>query len=248
MEKMKCIIVDDESMGRKLIEENVRQVPYLELVTTCKNSFEAIEALQNYTIDLLFSDIQMPGLMGTQMLEGLKNKPLTIFITAYEEYALKGYELEVVDYLIKPVGLDRFMAACHKAYNQFKLIHAIESEKIGTINEDLSQDDFFFVNVEYSMVRISIPEIRYIEGLKDYIKIYIAGEKYPILTKITMKAIEVKVRPHRFLRVHKSFIVNLRKIDFVKNQRIKIGESDIPVSDSFNQELMEILHETKPKS
>lgn len=243
---MRCIIVDDESMGRKLIEENVKQVPFLELVGTCKNAFEAIELLQNEKIDLMFSDIQMPGLMGTEMISGLKNRPLVIFITAYEEYALKGYELDVVDYLVKPVGMERFMAACNKAHNQFLLIKNLMEEKIGTINEQMSTEDFFFVNVEYAMVKISIPTIRYIEGLKDYVKIYIEGEKYPILTKITMKALEVKVAPHKFLRVHKSYIVNLRKIDSVKNQRIKIGEVEIPVSDTHNQELMDILHGTRP--
>lgn len=243
---MRCLIVDDESMGRKLIEEHVKHVPFLELVASCKDGFEAMEVLQNESIDLLFSDIQMPGLLGTEMVGSLKQKPLVIFITAYEEYALKGYELDIIDYLVKPVGMERFLTACNKAQNQFQLIKNLKSGKIGTIAESLSGEDFFFVNVEYSMVKISIPSIRYIEGLKDYVKIYIDGEKYPILTKVTMKALESKVEPHRFLRVHKSYIVNLRKIDSVKNQRIKMGEMEIPVSDSHNQILMDILHSSRP--
>lgn len=247
MEKLQCIVVDDENMGRKLLEENVRQIPFLELVASCKNAFDAMEVLQKQSVDLIFLDIQMPGMLGTQFLQTLKEKPLTILVTAYDHYAVESYELDVVDYLMKPVSIERFSLAAHKALELFQL----KKNKLGTNSktttpEAAPQEDFFFVNVEYSLVKISIPQITHIEGLKDYVKIYLEGEKRPILTKLTMKSIEAKVSSHLFMRVHKSFIVNMRKIESIKQQRIKIGNFDIPVSDSHASELMEKLNFTRP--
>lgn len=246
MEKLQCIVVDDENMGRKLLEENVRQLPFLELVASCKNAFEAMEVLQTQTVDLIFLDIQMPGMLGTQFLQTLKEKPLTILVTAYDHYAVESYELDVVDYLMKPVSIERFSLAAHKALELFQnKKNKLDSGSKAVIPE-LAQEDFFFVNVEYALVRISIPQITHIEGLKDYVKIYLEGEKRPILTKLTMKSIEAKVANHSFMRVHKSFIVNMRKIESIKQQRIKIGTFEIPVSDSHASELMEKLNFTRP--
>ncbi len=240
MEKMNCIVIDDESMGRKLVEENIRQIPFLNLVASCKNAFEAMEVLSTQSVDLIFSDIQMPGMLGTQFLQSLKDKPLVIFITAYEQYAVESFSMDVVDYLVKPVSLERFSLAVHKA---LKIFNAEKNSGISVpeikMETALPKEDFFFVNVEYSLVKIPISQVTHIEGLKDYIKIYLEGEKRPILTKMTMKSIEARVLDHLFMRVHKSFIVNLRKIDSIKHQRIKIGAFDIPVSDSHASELME---------
>ena len=240
---MNCIVVDDENMGRKLLEENVRQIPFLNLVASCKNAFEAMEQLQSNSIDLIFLDIQMPGMLGTQFIQTLAKKPLVIFVTAYDNYAVESYQLDAVDYLMKPVSLERFSLAANKAYQLFKL----QKPAVATAAAPQEAlEDFFFVNVEYSLVRISIPQISHIEGLKDYVKIYLDGERRPVLTKTTMKSLEAKVMPHGFMRVHKSFIVNLRKIESVKQQRIKIGTFDIPVSDSHAAELMEKLNFTRP--
>lgn len=240
MEKMNCIVIDDESMGRKLVEENIRQIPFLHLIASCKNAFEAMEALSTHSVDLIFSDIQMPGMLGTQFLQSLKDKPLVIFVTAYEQYAVESFSMDVVDYLVKPVSLERFSLAAHKALKIFQVEKNTNIPQTTITTETASQkEDFFFVNVEYSLVKIPIQQVTHIEGLKDYIKIYLQGEKRPILTKMTMKSIEARVSDHLFMRVHKSFIVNLRKIDSIKHQRIKIGEFDIPVSDSHSAELME---------
>lgn len=240
MEKMNCIVIDDESMGRKLVEENIRQIPFLHLVASCKNAFEAMEVLSNQSVDLIFSDIQMPGMLGTQFLQSLKDKPLVIFVTAYEQYAVESFSMDVVDYLVKPVSLERFSLAVHKALKIFQAEKNINTPQASLSTEaTLPKEDFFFVNVEYSLVKISIQQVTHIEGLKDYIKIYLQGEKRPILTKMTMKSIEARVIDHLFMRVHKSFIVNLRKIDSIKHQRIKIGDYEIPVSDSHSAELME---------
>ncbi len=241
---MNCLVVDDENMGRKLLEENVRQIPYLNLVASCKNAFEAMEQMQTHAIDLIFLDIQMPGMLGTQFIQTLTHKPLIIFVTAYDNYAVESYQLDAVDYLMKPVSLERFSLAANKAYQLFNQKKPTAPQTTTVASEPL--EDFFFVNVEYSLVRISIPQISHIEGLKDYVKIYLEGERRPVLTKLTMKSLEAKVFPHGFMRVHKSFIVNLRKIESIKQQRITISTFDIPVSDSHAAELMEKLNFTKP--
>jgi DNA-binding LytR/AlgR family response regulator len=249
MEKINCLVVDDESMGRKLLEENVRQIPFLNLVGSCKNAFDAMEKLQENSVDLIFLDIQMPGMLGTQFLQTLKKRPLVIFVTAYDHYAVESYELSAVDYLMKPVSLERFTLAAHKAFDLLKSSHSSDrnAEVINTpIGPIGPLEDFFFVNVEYALVRISIPQITHIEGLKDYVKIYLEGEKRPVLTKTTMKSMESKVSPHLFMRVHKSHIVNIRKIESVKQQRVKIGLFDIPVSDSHAADLIEKLNLTRP--
>jgi DNA-binding LytR/AlgR family response regulator len=206
-----------------------------------------MEQLQAQTIDLIFLDIQMPGMLGTQFLQTLKKKPLVVFVTAYDHYAVESYQLDVVDYLMKPVSLERFSLAAHKAYHLFQQANSIPAPTISTaIPAVEASEDFFFVNVEYSLVRISIPQITHIEGLKDYVKIFLDGERRPVLTKVTMKSLEAKVIPHLFMRVHKSFIVNIRRIELVKQQRIKIGTFDIPVSDSHASDLMEKLNLTRP--
>ena len=233
---MNCLVVDDEVMGRKLIEENVKQIPFLNLVGSCSNAFEAMEVLQKEKVDLIFLDIQMPGILGTSFLSSLAIKPLVIFVTAYANYAVESYNLDAVDYLMKPVSLDRFMLSANKAYHIFMGKTVIQKEPL---------EDFFFANVEYSLVRISIPTVSHVEGLKDYVKIFVEGERYPILTKQTMKSVEAKVVPHDFMRVHKSFIVNLKKIEWIKQQRIKIGNFEIAVSDSHIGELMERLNASK---
>jgi DNA-binding LytR/AlgR family response regulator len=169
-------------------------------------------------------------------LSSLAIKPLVIFVTAYANYAVESYNLDAVDYLMKPVSLDRFMLSANKAYHIFMGKTVIQKEPL---------EDFFFANVEYSLVRISIPTISHVEGLKDYVKIFVEGERHPILTKQTMKSVEAKVVPHDFMRVHKSFIVNLKKIESIKQQRIKIGNFEIAVSDSHIGELMERLNASK---
>jgi DNA-binding LytR/AlgR family response regulator len=157
---------------------------------------------------------------------------------------VESYQLDAVDYLMKPVSLERFSLAANKAYQIFNQKKPAAAQTTSVASEPL--EDFFFVNVEYSLVRISIPQISHIEGLKDYVKIYLEGERRPVLTKLTMKSLEAKVLPYGFMRVHKSFIVNLRKIESIKQQRITIGTFDIPVSDSHAAELMEKLNFTKP--
>lgn len=246
--KLKCIAVDDESLARKLLEENIRQLPFLELVRTCKNPFEAMEVLQQESIDLMFLDIQMPGMLGTKFLQSLIEKPMVIFVTAYSNYAVESYDLDVVDYLMKPVSLERFTKAAYKALDLHQTRVAAKNNAPTTVASQAQYEDtpeYFFVNVEYSLVKITIKEILFIEGLKDYIKIFIQGQTRPILTKSTMKAIEEKLPSKTFKRIHKSFIINVDKIDSIRGKSISINKHEIPVSANSIDELMKMLNFSK---
>ncbi len=234
MIKLRCLVVDDESLGRKLIEENISQVPFLEHVASCKNAFEAIAVLQEKEIDLIFLDIQMPGMLGTRFLSSLENPPIVIFVTAYPQYALEGFELNVVDYLMKPVSLERFLKAAYKAQKMTKP----ESRVIVEGKAKKEKDTSFFVNVEYSLVKISPEKISHIEGMKDYVKIFLTGQQKPVVTKATLKSLEEKLDSRSFMRVHKSYIANLEKVDSIRNHYLHIASHAIPVSESQMSELM----------
>ncbi|MCR9063758.1 MAG: response regulator transcription factor [Cytophagales bacterium] len=241
--KLNCIAVDDESLARKLLQENIEQVPFLNLVKVCKNPYEAMEALQEHKIDLMFLDIQMPGMLGTKFLASLKEKPMVILVTAYDNYAVESYNLDVVDYLMKPVSFDRFSKAAHKALDLHKKAKKSVSAIEGT--SPIEEQEYFFVNVEYSLVKIVFNDITHIEGLKDYIKIFVTTQTRPILTKSTLKGIEQRL-PSNFMRVQKSYIVNLEKIQSIRNHRISIDKFDIPVSDTNMEALLEAINYKKP--
>lgn len=241
--KLKCLAIDDESLGRKLLEENILQIPFLDLVATCKNAFAAMEILQKEPVDLIFSDIQMPGMLGTKFIQSLREKPMVIFVTAYSQYAVESYDLEVVDYLVKPVSMERFIKAAYKALEIYRLKQ--QSSNPSIIIEKAADHQYFFVNVEYSLVKVPIPDITYIEGMKDYVKIYLDSVEKPIITKATLKSIEEKLPENGFMRVHKSFIVHLEKIEAIRNHRLKIQNSEIPVSESNLEDLLKRLKYSK---
>jgi two-component system LytT family response regulator len=226
---LRTIIVDDESLARKILEDYVRQFSFIELVSTCKNAFEALAVLQKEPVDLMFLDIQMPGLLGTQFLESLRVRPMVIFVTAYSNYAVESYELNVIDYLMKPVSLERFTKAVLKALDA----------KSPLRSPTLPAQEHFFVNVEYALVKISIPDITHVEGMKDYVKIHLQSAPKPVLTKSTLKGIEEKLPADKFMRIHKSFIVNVEKVNSIRNHQITIGKFEIPVSESSLPELMQ---------
>ncbi|HAD14462.1 MAG TPA: DNA-binding response regulator [Saprospirales bacterium] len=233
--KLKCLAVDDESLGRKMLEENIRQVPFLEWVGTCKNAFEAMEVLQQLHVDLIFLDIQMPGMLGTKLLETLPQKPMVIFVTAYSNFAVESYDLDVVDYLMKPTPFDRFLKAANKALE-------IKQKDLAFIKTPGPEvNDFFYVSVEYSLVKVRIPDITHVEGMKDYVKIFLHGTAKPVITKSTLKGIEEKLPANSFMRVHKSFIVNLDRIESIRNREIRIGPREIPVGESNMEELMRFV-------
>ncbi|SEJ01552.1 two component transcriptional regulator, LytTR family [Dyadobacter sp. SG02] len=233
---MRCLAVDDEKLVLDLLVDNIRQVPYLTLVKTARNAMEAIEILQNEPVDLLFLDIQMPRLSGLQFLKTLPDPPLVILITAYDKYALEGFELNVVDYLLKPVSMERFLKACNRAYDLFQL-----KQKTPELIAPAAIPDFF-VNVEYSLVKIVAADVAWIEGLKDYVKIHLSSAAKPIITRMTFKALEEKLPEPAFVRTHKSYLVAAQKITAVKRDFVLIGDVEIPVSEHYKDHLRKILH------
>ena len=237
--KLRCLVVDDENLGRKLVEENIKQIPFLEYVTSCKNAYEAMEALEKEEIDLMFLDIQMPGMLGTKFLASLRTRPMVILVTAYANYAVESYDLDVIDYLLKPVSIDRFTKAVYKAL-EFKQKNQTKSDSSEI--EQTKEPDSFFINVEYSLVKIVVKDITHIEGMKDYVKIFLSNVKKPVLTKATLKSYEEKLAQKGFKRVHKSFIINIHKIESIRNHQVMIGEYEIPVSDANMEELLNDLN------
>lgn len=224
---MRCIIVDDEPLALELLADNLKQVERLQLVASCRSAAQAMQVLQTEQIDLIFCDIQMPGITGLQLVKSLARKPMIIFITAYEQFAVDGFELDVVDYLLKPVPLERFLKACNKALHLFD----IESRP-ATFNSQKNRDHLF-VYADYNLVRINHGEITYIEGLKDYVKLHRKGADKPLLSRITIKALEEQLPADQFFRTHKSFIVNLGYVQSVRKGRIKLQDAEVPYTDNY---------------
>jgi DNA-binding LytR/AlgR family response regulator len=226
---LRCIAIDDEELALELLEDNIRKVPYLQLVAICSNPLEAIAVLQQQEVDLVFLDIQMPGLTGLQFIQSSPARCMFILITAYEKYALEGYNLNVVDYLVKPVEMARFLQACNKAQE----LHQLRSKSKS--GGETPATDYFFVNVEYSLVKVQKSDIVWIEGLKDYIRIHIKSSSKPVVTRMSMKAIEEQLSPAPFIRIHKSFIVSIAAITSIRKNSLFIGSLELPIGENYKQ-------------
>lgn len=238
---IRCIAIDDELLALDLIEDNIKKLPFLELVKKCKSAIEAMDVLRHEQIDLIFLDIQMPDVSGIQLLKTLKTKPMVIITTAYEKYATEGYNLDVIDYLLKPYSFERFLKAVNKAGEYQDLrdkAMAQENSKEGVISPN-----YLFVRADYKLVKIDLAHVLYIEGLKDYVKIYM-GDK-PVLTQMSMKALEEKLPAKDFVRVHRSFIVAFSKIDFIQKQMLTIGHKEIPISEHYRDQLFKMINNDK---
>jgi DNA-binding LytR/AlgR family response regulator len=238
MSTIRCVAVDDENLALDLIEDDILKVPFLQLVKKCRNGMEAYEVLQNEKVDLLFLDIQMPDISGIQFLKSLPHKPLVIFTTAYEKYALEGFELDVVDYLLKPYSFERFLKAVNKVQEHMLII---EKNKVRNEPEEVTfSSQYIFVKSDYKLVKIEISEIQYIESLKDYVKI-VAGDK-PVITLSSLKSIEEKLVAPDFVRVHRSFMVNVRKIQYIHRNYVKVGEKEIPIGDNYKESFLQHIN------
>jgi two-component system, LytTR family, response regulator len=225
---IRCIAIDDEPLALELLEDNISKLPYLQLVASCDNALDAMKIMEQQPIDLIFLDIQMPGLTGLQFIQSMTVKPMIILITAYEKYALQGFDLNVTDYLVKPVSLDRFINACNKAKELFDL------KKQTKVASDAG---YFFVNVDYSLVKVITSDIVYIEGLKDYIKIHLKSSQRPLVTRMPMKTIEDQLPAGAFIRIHKSYIVSIAFITAVRKSSVFIDTLELPVSDNYRDSI-----------
>jgi two-component system LytT family response regulator len=232
---LRCIAIDDEELALELLEDNIKKVPFLQLVATCDNAIEALNVIQSEKVDLVFLDIQMPGLTGLQFIQSLAIKPMFILVTAYEKYALEGYNLNVVDYLVKPVPLDRFIKACNKAWELFQLKNNKPAE---TAKET---EPYFFLNVDYSHIKVVFDDIMWVEGLKDYIKIHLKSTPKPIVARISMKSVEEQLPSSMFIRIQKSYIVSKDYITAVRKNSIFIGTNELPVGENYKESVMALL-------
>ena len=225
---MNCIIIDDEPLALELMEDNVSRVESLHLVASCRSAAQALQIMQDREIDLIFCDIQMPGINGLQFVKSLAQKPLIIFVTAYQEFALDGFELDVVDYLLKPVSIERFLKACNKATQQFELTRKHPESKAAEASRK-----YIFLYADYNLIKVNHDDITYIEGLKDYVKIHRVSNPKAIISRVTIKSLESQLPADVFFRVHKSYIVNLDHVHSIRKGRIKIADAEIPYCDSF---------------
>lgn len=224
---MNCVIIDDEHLARDIIRRYIENIPYLNLIAECSNAYEAFAVLETHHVDLLFLDIQMPDISGIKLLESVENYPYIIFTTAYAEYAVEGFEKNAVDYLLKPIAPERFLKAVSKANELYNL---------KTKNTQETERDYMFVKVEYQTVKIKFADILYIEGLKDYVKIFTKNGM--ILTLLNIKAILAKLPQSNFVRVHKSYIVSIAAIEKIERNRIIFGNTRIPIGDSYKDDFL----------
>lgn len=232
---LNCLAVDDERLVLDLLVDNIRKVPFLRLTARCKNAMEAAEAMQNEKIDLIFLDIQMPGLSGLKFMESLYKPPMVIFVTAYKDYAFEGFNADAVDYLLKPVAFERFLKACNKAHELFNL------QSKGPQSPPPPVADYFFVYVEYQQVKVMLRDILYIEGMKDYVKIFLNTGSKPVITKLSLKALEDKLSGQGFIRTHKSYILSADKVTAVKRDLVCIGPIELPLGESYRAGIDQLL-------
>jgi len=232
---MKCIAIDDEPLALDVLEDFIGQVPFLELVKTCQSAVEALELLHKEQIHLIFLDIQMPQITGVQFLKSLDKRPKVIFTTAYSDYALEGFNLDAVDYLLKPFTFERFLKAVNKAYQQVNLT-PLESASDETAAPP--PKEYMFVKSGYDIVKVRYDQIRYIEGLKDYVKIHTDGKT--IVSLMSMKSLAEEL-PENFVRVHRSFIINFECISLVKKRKVHIQGVEIPIGEVYREAFLEKL-------
>lgn len=231
---LNCIAVDDEKLALSLLVDNISKVAWLNLVAQCRDALSAIKALKEQPVDLVFIDIQMPGISGIQFVESLARRPMVIFVTAYREFAVEGYSLDVVDYLVKPVPIERFLKACDKALELHELRIAA---KQSPTREEV---DYFFVNADYSLIKVHYKDIAWIQGLKDYVKICFNHSNKPLIARGSVSSMEKILPAGRFIRIHKSYIVSKSGITAVRKNSVFIGTTEFIVGETYRDAIEKI--------
>jgi DNA-binding LytR/AlgR family response regulator len=241
--KLQCMIVDDEPHALSVLESYVQQVSHLDLVARCANAIEAFEYLQGKKIDIIFLDIKMPGISGIEFIRSLLDPPKIIFTTAYREYAIEGYDLDVVDYLLKPISFDRFLRAIAKVSRQDGLSLSDERGKQGDMDSQhtANKDAFLYFKVDRSMAKIIIEEIIYVESAKDYARFFLAGNK-SLLVRQSISSLENILSGHRFVRTHRSFIVAVHRIDSFTPVQVVTNGIALPIGRFYRNHVMQVLH------
>lgn len=234
--KISCVIVDDEPMALNLVESYVEKTPFLVLKKKCNSAIEAMEFIKTNPVDLLFLDIQMPDLTGIELSRMLFKETRVIFTTAFDQYALEGFKVEALDYLLKPFDYAEFLAAANKANTWFSLV---KNKQQSMLSEE---KEFLFVKSEYKQLRIKLAHVLYFEGLKDYIKIWLKGNPKPILTLMSLKSLEKELPETQFLRVHRSFIVSLNNIEVIERSQIIINKQRITVSEQYKPKFLDYVN------
>jgi len=230
-----AIIVDDEPLALDILESYIEKAPNVNLLKRCENAMEAFEIVRSGEVDLMFLDIQMPQMTGIEFLKSLKNPPLVVFTTAYSEYALDGYDLNVLDYLLKPISFDRFMAAVNKAFDQI----APTDQQTSAADEQ----EFIFVKSDKKLIKVRYIDILYIEGLKDYVIIRMKDSR--VITLQTMKSLESKMPSDQFRRIHRSYIVAIDKIEAIIGNMVEINKKHLPIGKNYREELLKIINENR---
>ena len=238
MKKITCLIADDEPMALSLIESYVLKTPFLELKAKCNSAIKAMEFLETDSdIDLFFLDIQMPDLTGLEFSRLLPAKSKVVFTTAFDQYAIEGYKVNALDYLLKPFDYNEFLNAAQKARNHFETNSFQNNEN----HQNNKNSDFIFVKSEYRQIKINFSEILYIEGLKDYVKIYTSSHPRPILTLMSLKKLEEELPSEQFMRVHRSYIISLEKIEAIERNHVVIKDGFITIAPNYKDILMEYI-------
>jgi DNA-binding LytR/AlgR family response regulator len=232
MRKINCIVIDQREPDLEVLSQHINSISFFELLGTYATSSEAETILRTQKVDILFLDIANIGLEGLHSLKSLSYNTRIIITTIYDNFALEAFNLNVLDYLLKPFNRERFLKAADKAYELFNLLN-LRDRKNEPAEEHLISQEYLFVTSDYALVKVKLSDVSYVEGLKDYLKIYFINQSNPVVTRMTMKSLEEKLPRSQFLRVHKSYIVSIAKIDIIRSQRIKIGEITVPISDGY---------------
>ncbi len=234
--KLRCLLIDDEPAALRVLQSHIANVNGLEIVAQCKNAIEAIDVLHENPVDLIFLDIKMPKLLGTDFIKNLSSRPKIIFVTGYREYAIEGYDLDAIDYLLKPVSFERFVQAVSKVKK------IVGNEMQSHVEEyKANPEEFFYLKVNKNMQKVFINDIFYIESLKDYIKVCLTTGKY-LLVRQSISSIEKLLSTHRFLRVHRSYIVSIDKITGFNNLFLKLNSNEIPIGKIYKQAVMGVMN------
>ena len=231
----KCLVVDDEPMARDVLRRYIEKLPALQLVGECNNAIDALLFLQNNTVDLMFLDIQMPELLGTEFVQSLRQPPKVIFTTAFKEYAVDGFNLDAIDYLLKPIRFERFLKAVNKAYPKENRAFVNET----TVLEKKTGTDFIYLRVERKLVKIILADLLYVESAGDYVKLFVKDKIY--LTRQTISSVEAMLGESEFVRIHRSYIISLNKIKSFTNELVEIGKQELPIGKLYRTSFLKLV-------